>query len=263
MASSSSRPHWFSAKKIYQARLAALAVAAVVTIASGAVAVDADRGAVHFGPSNGPAPLGETIAGTFRDGLYSQVVLSEEIMLYRVYGGSAAALGSYWTQTPPTGPLQARRDFALNPIWGNTAEHVSTIKVPAGTTIYEGYAARRGELVGGGSQVYIPKANRDWLDGSYTPVVLSEEITLYRVYGGNAARLGSYWTRTPPTGPLQARKDLALDPIWGNTAKRVSTIKVPAGTTIYESCAARQGELVGDGSQVYIPKVNRDWLVSW
>jgi hypothetical protein len=108
-----------------------------VTLASGAAAVDAERRAVHFGPSNGPVPLGETIAYTFRDGLHSPVVLSEEITLYRVYGGSAARLGSYWTRTPPTGPLQARRDFALNPIWGNTAEHVSTIKVPAGTTIYE------------------------------------------------------------------------------------------------------------------------------
>lgn len=123
----------------------------------------ANNAAVHFGPLTGPGPLGEEVASTFRDSSYTQVILNEEITLYRVYGGKAAPVGSYWTRSPPTGPLQAKIDLALDPTWGNTAKHVSIIKVPAGTTIYEGYAARQGELIGGDSQVYIPSVNPDWL----------------------------------------------------------------------------------------------------
>jgi hypothetical protein len=54
-------------------------------------------------------------------------------------------------------------DSALNPEWGNTAENVSIIKVPPGTTIYQGFAAPQGGLLGGGVQVYIPKVNPTWL----------------------------------------------------------------------------------------------------
>ena len=54
-------------------------------------------------------------------------------------------------------------DSALNPAWGTTAQSVSTIRVPAGTTIYEGFAAPQGGLLGRGSQVYIPKVNPIWL----------------------------------------------------------------------------------------------------
>ena len=55
--------------------------------------------------------------------------------------------------------------------------------------------------------------------------------------------------------------DSALNPAWGNTAKNVATIRVPAGTTIYEGVVAPQGNLLGGGSQVVIPKVNPNWLV--
>jgi filamentous hemagglutinin len=54
-------------------------------------------------------------------------------------------------------------DSALNPAWGNTAENVSTVIVPKGTTIFEGAAAPEGGLLGGGNQVYIPKVNPNWL----------------------------------------------------------------------------------------------------
>ena len=62
--------------------------------------------------------------------------------------------------------LPAQMDSALNPAWGNLATDVSTIRVPAGTTIYEGAAAAQplsggGSLLGGGSQVFIPNVNWD------------------------------------------------------------------------------------------------------
>lgn len=59
--------------------------------------------------------------------------------------------------------------------------------------------------------------------------------------------------------------DSALNPAWGNTATKVSSIQVPAGTYIYEGAAAAQstqiGSVMGGGSQVYIPKVDPGWLV--
>jgi len=35
--------------------------------------------------------------------------------------------------------------------------------LPAGTTIYRGFAAAQGSLVGGGSQVVIPLVNPSWV----------------------------------------------------------------------------------------------------
>lgn len=122
---------------------------------------------VRYGPSN-PGPLLDDVASTFRSGSYTGEVLQSETTLYRVYGGESGPIGSYWSRTAPSGPMQAQIDSALNPAWGNTATNVATIRVPAGTTIYDGVAAAQslpggGTLLGGGSQVYIPKVNPDWL----------------------------------------------------------------------------------------------------
>jgi filamentous hemagglutinin len=100
---------------------------------------------------------------TFRGGSYTEMVTSETTTLYRVHGGAAGELGSYWTRTAPTGPLQSRIDGAILPEWGNTATGVSTIRVPAGTRIFDGFAAPQGGLVGGGSQVIIQKVDPSWL----------------------------------------------------------------------------------------------------
>ncbi|MHB0984505.1 MAG: DUF637 domain-containing protein, partial [Sulfuricella sp.] len=97
--------------------------------------------------------------------------------------------------------------------------------------------------------------------GSYTQTTLSEPITLYRVWGGNAGKMGQYWSATPPAGPLQSQIDLALRPEWGNTATQVTTIQVPAGQTIYQGAAASQGGAqIGGGSQVFIPRVDPSWV---
>lgn len=117
----------------------------------------------RWGPATGAGPLGAEVASTFRGGSYTELVTQEATTLYRVYGGKAGELGYYWTRTPPAGPLQARIDSAMLPKWGNTANSVSKITVPKGTTIFEGFAAPQGNLVGGGSQVFIPKPNPSWL----------------------------------------------------------------------------------------------------
>ncbi|MDR7153236.1 LysM repeat protein [Sphingobium xenophagum] len=118
---------------------------------------------LRFNGLTGSGPLGTEVAATFRAGAYTQSVTSETTTLYRVFGGKAGQLGSYWTRTPPAGALQSRMDLALDAAWGNTAKNVVAIEVPAGTKIYDGYAAAQGGLLGGGSQVYIPKVNPKWI----------------------------------------------------------------------------------------------------
>jgi len=125
-------------------------------------AAEGEATALRFGPTN-PGPLPATVANTFRGGSYTATTLNEATTLYRVYGGTAGKLGSYWTRTAPSGPLQATIDLALNPQWGNTSAQVARIQVPAGTTIFEGAATAQGGLVGGGSQVFIPNVNPGWL----------------------------------------------------------------------------------------------------
>ena len=115
-----------------------------------------------YNPIN-KGPLPDKVANTFRSGTYTEVVTQGDTTLYRVYGGKAGELGPYWTTTKPQGPLQSVIDSALDQNWGNTATNVTTIKVPQGTTIYQGYAASQGGLVGGGTQVYIPKVDPSWI----------------------------------------------------------------------------------------------------
>jgi len=117
----------------------------------------------RWGPATGEGPLGEEIASTFRGGSYSELILTEDTTFYRVYGGSAQEISSWWSRLQPRGALQSQIDLALLPEWGNTAEEVATILVPKGTIIYEGFAAPQAGLIGGGSQVFIPIVNPAWL----------------------------------------------------------------------------------------------------
>ena len=102
-----------------------------------------------------------------------------------------------------------------------------------------------------------PGVARTFSGGKVVPSLTRSEITLYRVWGGQAGRVGPYLTWVRPASARQAMQDLALDPAWGNSTVFVSEVKVPEGTPIYEGTAAPQGALNGGGSQVYVP---REWL---
>jgi hypothetical protein len=121
----------------------------------------APRG-IRYGPLN-PGPLADDIAVTFRSSSYTARTLEEPMTLYRVIGDAGRADGSFWTATRPQGPLQAVVDLAIDQTWGNPATTVIKARIPAGTTIYEGAAAAQRGLVGGGSQVYIPRVNPEWI----------------------------------------------------------------------------------------------------
>jgi RHS repeat-associated protein len=109
----------------------------------------------QFGPMN-PGPLTEKQAATFRSSTYDEVTLSEPVTLYRVYGPSNNPYGEYWSTIEPAGPIQAIIDSALDILWGNPATSTIAARIPAGTTVYAGFAGEQRGLVGGGPQVFIP-----------------------------------------------------------------------------------------------------------
>jgi hypothetical protein len=115
---------------------------------------------VRYGPQmQGPLPA--EYASAFRGGVYDQITLESDTTLYRIYGGDSGKLSSWWSRTPPSGPMQTEMDLALPP--GNTMRYVVEIKVPAGTTIYEGAAGPSSVLLGGGNQIFMFEADPTWI----------------------------------------------------------------------------------------------------
>ncbi|MGV6991267.1 RHS repeat-associated core domain-containing protein [Gordonia amicalis] len=84
-----------------------------------------------YGPLN-PGPLPEQTRDSFRGAIYTEKVTTEPMTLYRVGTAGEGPFGKFWTRVEPLGPIQARIDSALNPLWGNKATAVTTIEVPAG-----------------------------------------------------------------------------------------------------------------------------------
>ncbi|SEH79938.1 conserved hypothetical protein [Bathymodiolus azoricus thioautotrophic gill symbiont] len=52
-----------------------------------------------------------------------------------------------------------------------------------------------------------------------------------------------------------------MDQNWGNTATKVIKLKIPKGTKLYEGVAAPQRGLVGGGNQIYLPKIDKNWVI--
>ncbi len=117
----------------------------------------------HWNPLNGPGPLALRDALSFRSATYTAHFLQEPTILHRSYSDSAKALGSYWSRTKPSGPLQSTMDNALKSSWGNRATHTLTIKAPPGTLVYEGVVAPQGGLLGGGNQIFLEDINPLWV----------------------------------------------------------------------------------------------------
>jgi hypothetical protein len=115
---------------------------------------------IRHGPLN-PGPLEGNVADNFRSSSYTTRKLSQPKDLWRAYGGKSRKLGAYWTDIPPTGPLQTSMDSAINPSFGSTASKVVHIRVPAGTTVYEG-AAGPNSYLGGGSQFLLKRRPPSW-----------------------------------------------------------------------------------------------------
>jgi len=116
-------------------------------------------------------PLPQHVAQTFRGGSYNQVELQSNTVLYRVHADPALKLGrpgeqySFWSRSDARG-IQAAIDSAI-PVSrnGNTAQLQTVIRVPRGTTVYEGITGQTavGRTVGGGNQVVVKEVNPKWV----------------------------------------------------------------------------------------------------
>lgn len=129
--------------------------------------IDAGAKVYKYDMVNDPGPLPESAAENFAGGRYDVEVLEEDLVLFRA-GDSEHEWGSYWSDAPPVGELQARIDFAIERSWlddeGLPTIHsdINTgraVLIPRGTTIYRGPVASRGNtLVGGAAeQIFLPR----------------------------------------------------------------------------------------------------------
>lgn len=115
----------------------------------------------YWNPATGQGPLSTKDVNSFRSGSYAEKRALAPFDLFRVHGGEADEIGSFFTRTPPTGPVQSIIDSALFGEWGNAADRVTRYRIPSDTKYFEGIAGPQGGLVGGGNQVYIPRVEID------------------------------------------------------------------------------------------------------
>jgi uncharacterized Zn-binding protein involved in type VI secretion len=198
-------------------------------------------------------------------GLGSAVILAGPIIAVGgLVGGTLGGIGGSWVGGQVFGEGSDGQKWSM--LGGSVVGGYVGAKGASGAW----NAATRAELVPSAVETKFGPLNQGPLaqdvantfrSGTYTGRTLSSDQTLYRVISDNGNPTGRYWTSTKPEGPLQSVIDSALDPNWGNTATRVVTANVPAGTTIYEGAAAAQRGLVGGGNQIYIPKVDPSWIV--
>ena len=100
----------------------------------------------------------EDVSGTFLRSECAEVKLQEPQTFYRYYGGQAKKRGSYLTTDQYQTNVKAIQELALNQNWGNDANKMVSVKVPAGTTVYQGIAAPQTPsscYPGGGQQTFI------------------------------------------------------------------------------------------------------------
>ena len=110
---------------------------------------------------------------------------------------------------------------------------------------------------------YVPEKYRAAVSSAFagTPTVetLTEDLIVYRHWGGEAPEIGSPWFSPKPyVRPGNARRYLALPN--RNTAENISAFRIPAGTTIIRGKVASQIQdtrfgpyAVGGGTQIYVP----------
>ncbi|HEX9060219.1 MAG TPA: hypothetical protein VF941_08555, partial [Clostridia bacterium] len=120
-----------------------------------------------------PGPLAAAnpnAAATFDSGKYNVEVLEEDTIFYRggKAGGGRNGLGQYFTRTPPESAIKVRIDTAVKSQWidpktgvltgSSPIESVYAVKIPKGTTIYEGPTGyQSGVYLGPQEQVFISK----------------------------------------------------------------------------------------------------------
>ena len=142
----------------------------------------------QFDMVTSPGPLAKmpgTPAANFSGGKYTAITLTEDATFYRGGSSTSSPLGQWFTSEPPTSIAQVRIDTAVKPQWidpmtgqltgTSPVDVVYAIKIPSGTTIYQGPVASQGGIYVGGSgaaqtQIFIPKTTPGLTPVGVTPL---------------------------------------------------------------------------------------------
>jgi hypothetical protein len=128
----------------------------------------------EFNMIENPGPLAAlrgNPAANFAGGRYNAIKLSEDLVLSRAgqAGGGRNAFGQYFTRVAPVSRAQVHIDGAVKTQWldnqgiltgESNINAVYQLRIPAGTTVYEGPIAYQGGVYLGGLdriQVFVPE----------------------------------------------------------------------------------------------------------
>ncbi|WP_167630620.1 T7SS effector LXG polymorphic toxin [Listeria valentina] len=109
--------------------------------------------------------LPSQISKSFTDSYYRTVETTEEVTVYRAFGGYADAGGGFTTTSPAQSRINAKIDAALLPEWKNTRMYEAEIVIPKGEKLNIGKVAPQTipgvgtKLAGGADQILMPQ---DW-----------------------------------------------------------------------------------------------------
>lgn len=116
-------------------------------------------------------PLPVAIAITFLDSKCKKVKLLMPQTFFRYYSSETNRKGRYLTTDQYQTNVEVIRNLALNQAWGNKAEKMLAVTLPAGTTVYQGIVAPQNPsscYPGGGQQTFIEDSkdpNLSWAEG--------------------------------------------------------------------------------------------------
>lgn len=142
--------------------------------------LDLNRQIVFAEEARSSCPLPENIAVTFLDSQCEQVELLMPQTFFRYYDNNDNQKGRYLTTDQYHTNVAAITNLALNQDWGNKAEKMLSITLPAGTTVYQGVVAPQNPAScypGGGQQTFIEDSrdpNLFWTEG---PTITKQTFT--------------------------------------------------------------------------------------
>lgn len=125
-------------------------------------------------------PLTANIAITFLESKCKKVTLQMPQTFFRYYSNDKNKTGRYLTTDQYQTNAEVIGNLALNQEWGNKAEKMLSITLPAGTTVYKGIVAPQVPAScypGGGQQIFIEDSrdpNLLWIEG---PILTKQDFT--------------------------------------------------------------------------------------
>lgn len=119
-----------------------------------------------------PAHVEPSIAATFLDGKCQKVTLRMPQTFYRYYNAdNTLKFDRYFTTNQYQTNAEAIAGLALDQAWGNKAQKMLSVTLPAGTVVYQGLVAPQEPAScypGGGQQTFIVNSQDptiQWTDG--------------------------------------------------------------------------------------------------